>query len=597
VLFADRAELLACLTADVCAGRESARWWWRGLFPRRDLARELVALWQESPEYAPGALQHLARAGRLQAFARRLSGEEARRLTEHVVRRFALDGLHAAVREAGPCEADGRALVHSSVESSARLRDEPRAPWAGYVPESEAPGLGVEQRCLLGVGLTLRRAPQVARSHAFAAEVRLWRASAARRGDTPRAPHSQTFDAHDALRASPRAAATRDTEGPRQAEEVFIRPAGRESSDDETPPTRSAPPSPPNTSPHAREADDVRVTSDGAARDSSFDVEREFRSEPAHAPEASHAPTNTPPRVARDVPGGGADAGLLFETVEEAAPLEASFETRLGGLFFLLNLGLYLNLYGDFSAPAEPGLPLSVWDFVTLLGRELLRAGGGVEALAAYKDDPVWPFLARLAGRDESVEPGESFVPPDDWRVPAEWLARTPARGRWLRLRSDERLRVLHPEGFLVLDVRLDGADAGARAEEELSKYESPSGREVAEVGREEFFALAAAEHDVESLTLSSDGGVRDSTLPLRRWLGLLMGYVRVRLRLALGLAEARDIARVLCERRASVALTATHLDATFGLAELPIELRLCGLDRDPGWIPAAGRVVTFHFS
>ena len=31
-------------------------------------------------------------------------------------------------------------------------------------------------------------------------------------------------------------------------------------------------------------------------------------------------------------------------------------------------------------------------------------------------------------------------------------------------------------------------------------------------------------------------------------------------------------------------------------LAELPIAIRLAGLDRDPGWIPAAGRSVAFHF-
>ena len=39
-----------------------------------------------------------------------------------------------------------------------------------------------------------------------------------------------------------------------------------------------------------------------------------------------------------------------------------------------------------------------------------------------------------------------------------------------------------------------------------------------------------------------------------------------------------------------------THVDVMFSLAELPIELRLSGLDRDPGWIPAADRVVAFHY-
>ena len=38
------------------------------------------------------------------------------------------------------------------------------------------------------------------------------------------------------------------------------------------------------------------------------------------------------------------------------------------------------------------------------------------------------------------------------------------------------------------------------------------------------------------------------------------------------------------------------RLDLHFPLAELPLAVRLAGLDRDPGWIPAAGCDVRFHF-
>jgi len=37
-------------------------------------------------------------------------------------------------------------------------------------------------------------------------------------------------------------------------------------------------------------------------------------------------------------------------------------------------------------------------------------------------------------------------------------------------------------------------------------------------------------------------------------------------------------------------------VDVIFALADLPIEVRLGGLDRNPGWVPAAGRVITFHY-
>jgi len=38
------------------------------------------------------------------------------------------------------------------------------------------------------------------------------------------------------------------------------------------------------------------------------------------------------------------------------------------------------------------------------------------------------------------------------------------------------------------------------------------------------------------------------------------------------------------------------HLDLFFELSEHPLEIRLAGLDRDPGWVPAAGRFVRFHY-
>ena len=71
------------------------------------------------------------------------------------------------------------------------------------------------------------------------------------------------------------------------------------------------------------------------------------------------------------------------------------------------------------------------------------------------------------------------------------------------------------------------------------------------------------------------------------------MPYIRARLRSALG---TDDLANVVCRHRARITLTATHIDVFFSLAELPIEIRLAGLDRDPGWVPAAGRFIAFHF-
>ena len=73
------------------------------------------------------------------------------------------------------------------------------------------------------------------------------------------------------------------------------------------------------------------------------------------------------------------------------------------------------------------------------------------------------------------------------------------------------------------------------------------------------------------------------------------MPYLRLRLQRALGVDEG-DVAHVLCEQHAHILITTARLDLHLSLTDLPIEIRLAGLDRDPGWVPAAGRYIAFQF-
>lgn len=75
------------------------------------------------------------------------------------------------------------------------------------------------------------------------------------------------------------------------------------------------------------------------------------------------------------------------------------------------------------------------------------------------------------------------------------------------------------------------------------------------------------------------------------------MPYVYARLQRALNLDSKEQIAPMLCVHAAHVSVTATHLDIFLSLDTLPIEIRLAGLDHNPGWVPAAGRFITFHFT
>jgi hypothetical protein len=69
-----------------------------------------------------------------------------------------------------------------------------------------------------------------------------------------------------------------------------------------------------------------------------------------------------------------------------------------------------------------------------------------------------------------------------------------------------------------------------------------------------------------------------------------------VRLARALGLADPRAVPAELLRHRARVFVSPAHVDVELSLAELPLAIRFAGLDRTPGWIPAAGHFVAFHF-
>jgi hypothetical protein len=232
-------------------------------------------------------------------------------------------------------------------------------------------------------------------------------------------------------------------------------------------------------------------------------------------------------------------------------------------VFYLLNLALFLEYYSDFTLRVRDELPLPLWDFLALLGEQL--------AGTAIRCDPVWELLARLAGRGPGDRAGHDFSPPAEWRVPVGWLAAFPEPGAWAWSASGGRLRVEHPAGFTVLDVARDAGPAALQVRQELSAYAAGEVCEVAPSPEEE-------------------------RAPLDRWLHWLMPYVRARLCRALVLTHASDLAGLVLAHRARVTVTATHLDVWFSLAELPLAIRLAGLDRDPGWVPAAGRFVAFHY-
>ena len=555
VLFADRAELLACLATDWCDGSAITRWWWRSLFRATDVTSAVVSAWLASIEYAPPAFSKLAARGVAASFARRLPARAVSNMLDRVTRHFGLRELHnlispskhqtlqpatrtskqAPVMRSGPLE-----LLSSSEVSELRGR------WA---PEAFSPGLDQKARLLLVVTLMLERAPSVIRAPDF--EARLLRSLLA--ADSP------DIIRHDADRQTQRDARPVierqpvDPIRPRRFVSASIGADGTqvvESSATRSEPRRTGY-GVPQSGPVERENEAARSMSrsgsiSGRARTKKKDVSAITERRLIEAPQV------TP--------------------VAESA-IEVSMETKMGGIFYLINAAIALGLYSDFTRPLQPGIELSIWDFLALTGREL--TGGHLQS------DPIWELLGTLAARGPDERPGSRFSAPEEFRMPAEWLDAFPEPGQWSYLAHRGRLILRHPAGFTVLNVKL-GSRFRARNIEARLASETRC-----------YPGAARFKHD---RVARGRRGLARRNITLERWTGWIAEYLRIRLARALGIEEVELLSSMLFARAARVELGAARLDVYFSLEQLPVEVRLSGLDRNPGWVPAAGRVIAFHY-
>jgi hypothetical protein len=384
VMFADRAELLACLARDWCAGVAGVRWWWPALLGESAGDDAVLSAWLATPQHIAAAFEETARLGVAARFVRRFDRGNVRALFNALTAEHDLRPLAAAIETlltAGVAQQAGDAdsTATTATPGDRNLSSAALAPWGECVPECAASTLRADQACLLGIALTLRRQPWRVRTRGVAGLIERWTDDVGHSGE------------------------------PRQQA-------------------------------------------------------------PQSVTDSATAPA---PVIARALPARA--------NGWDRKQSGASIQSGVGGVFYLLNVAIALELYGDFTKPAAAGIDLPIWDFVRMAGRQL--------APQRFRRDPVWHLLAQLAGRD-----GGRAV-----RAPL-WLTQE------------------------------------------------------------------------------------------------LLPHLRSRIARALGIAQSRHAGRLLCVHRARVEITLAHVDVFFSLAAHPIAIRLGGVDRDPGWIPAADRIVTFHY-
>jgi hypothetical protein len=559
VAFADVPEWLASAAQDLLGGTLEAHWWWerQGQAPAHWLARH----WLAHAQHVPAALALLDARGLAWAACQAVPPAEAAALRQAVA---LVHGLpHGTV-----------AALQQVLAGQARLRRAlPEVDAAGSVSTAPAAPSGRGDGWALAVtGLALVRAPAA------------WRAALARgprghgpaRGDWGTPSGRADEDGADLGALAPGAWWPRPVDGANTPQAP--RPARRGRLADATRlgplvphPTRSAATAPDPVPAAPSRADSGATMQPGHATPDGHPGHGAARVRPATGPgreawRAEHATTTRPAQPANMAhpatgPHGSAPPWARSPGLAQAGVADIA-STRFGGLFHLVNVALALGLYGDFTRPRQPGLALHPWDFLALAGEALLGR--------AWRADPLPAWLAQRAGRLPGEPAGHGLpLAAADWTLPPAWLAPwPPGRAAWRWAASgDGRLALWHPAGFCAFDGPGDAAALPAR----LQALGQPGAR------------------------LRPGAPAPRPLGDWAHWMARFAPFLRARLARAMGCGRSEALRQVL-QRPARLEHAPGRLVVALALAELPLALRLAGLDRDPGWVPAAGIDLRFRF-
>ncbi|MCS6844212.1 MAG: hypothetical protein NZ528_07815 [Caldilineales bacterium] len=574
ILFSDEAELLACLTADVLAGRATGRWYWRAVWPALPArpAEALAHAWSSRPAALPAGLGML-------------SVWDAARAVALLDRR----GVSQVVRALHGCFALPDAALRVQAEENPAPPEQPpaaRAPWHRWFPEAAVAGLSPQAHYLLGLAAALRCAPTQARTPAFAAAAAEWLQSAlAAERLWPGPPGALTAISPSGV-PPPMPGASRATGRiPSQGPTAVV-----------------------GSSYGVQEATDALGQTPAAFRDAAADRRPgRLASVGEHAGQALAEAARETTRgslAAVHRPQATDDASPAADALLETPPPEAADPpalpdwpgrwtfTGLGGVLYLINLLLRLDLPDGWNDPALAE-HVGGWALLEALAQALAQGCQPFEGRQpSLAEDPLWAALAALDGRPVGAAIGADLPQPVAFRLPATWLRRYgPAEPRWLAAAVADRLVVWDAAdgqgGYVVADVPLGDRGLAEAAAAEAARYAA---------------AGVAARWEVvaEPPALSPlDPGVAVLLGPGLAWLlQRLLGFLRCWLARALLCPPAELDVRLaeLLAVEGRVLVSRTHVDLFLSMDRIDLGARRAGLDRNPGWAPNLGRIVSFHF-
>lgn len=413
VLFADAAEMLACLALAAQSGQMD-RWWWRGLLGRAWPQWETA--WGARPEAQAGAVRLLVRSGQGGAVA------DWGGLLDAVQRPLAaMSAVDSAVDGPRPL-APGHA-VQGTPSTTSQALDVPPVlmPTTAEAPadteRQHSPASTAIERVSSVQALPepvelLAKPVDVAPAAVFRAVPPATPAEHALPADDLRAPPAPTAPAVPEAASRPRT-----VQPPRSRSPDFTQPQAV--SVDDSPATTERAPDPLSPAPARAPLAGATVLPSGPQPTAAPVFEPEARTAQVAAQLARTADVDRPALARHEPPMPVEDSAITW-------PWPQAVFSRQAPLLFIVNALLEDGLYPDFTRPRDPGLPVPLW--------ALLAALAGAWRLPA--DDPLHAaLLARCPDwTAPDAMPAAPGAPAGPW---PEWL---PSYARALRRRLCRRL-------------------------------------------------------------------------------------------------------------------------------------------------------------
>jgi hypothetical protein len=294
----------------------------------------------------------------------------------------------------------------------------------------------------------------------------------------------------------------------------------------------------------------------------------------------------------------------LLETkrdeAEPYAPItDASIvPTRLGGLFYLLNPALELNLGETLWKACLPEQKVLAHALAALVGEEL-KYDPGIALFAGSAPDPPVPSVSE----DQLNEVSEALLIALCAALPRRGLAQLPQTMLDLEYRSGASLLVARPVSSpFAIFARSAPTPSAARTALEafLARWTrsaptpliSPGLAELDATGRLQPMHQAA---DPSAALLPEAPSARATAL-LAQTIGVLCFLLQARAG-ATDIPNAESFVERYIQLPARVRVTAEDLTVTMPADAVKVELRRAGLDRNPGWVPWLQKTVRFEFA